>query len=116
MFFSEEMNITAPFLAVKDLEMSGTLANGAAASIKIGEHGAVKMTCQGLGSIDATFTLIGSTMVITIPAFQGGEKTVITGTYAPSDQAGVVTFTVISTTGEMAAMIPADTVFQGSIA
>jgi hypothetical protein len=55
-------------------------------------------------------------MTITVPPFQGGEKTVITGTYTPAEEAGVVTFTVISTTGEMAAYIPADTVFQGSIA
>ena len=116
MFYSEEMNIAAPFLAINGLEMSGTIVPGAA-SITLGEHGTCKLTCAALGgSLDATFTLIGDRMVITVPAFQGGEKTVITGTYAPSDQAGVVTFTVISTTGEMAAYIPADTVFQGSIA
>ena len=117
MFYSEEMNIAAPFLAVKGLEMSGALANGAPASITLGEQGKCKLTCAALGgSLDATFTLIGNKMTITVPPFQGGEKTVITGTYAPSDQAGVVTFTVISTTGEMAAYIPANTVFQGSIA
>ena len=117
MFFSEEMNIAAPFLAIKGLEMSGALANGAPASITLGEQGKCKLTCEALGgSLDATFTLIGDKMTITVPPFQGGEKTVITGTYAPSDQAGVVTFTVISTTGEMAAYILADTVFQGSIA
>ncbi len=116
MFFPEEMNIAAPFLAIKGLEMSGTIVPGAA-SITLGEHGTCKLTCAALGgSLDATFTLIGNKMTITVPPFNGGEKTVITGTYAPSDQAGVVTFTVISTTGEMAAMIPADTVFQGSIA
>jgi hypothetical protein len=116
MFYSEEMNIAAPFLAIKGLEMSGTIVPGAA-SITLGEHGTCKLTCAALGgSLDATFTLIGDRMVITVPAFQGGEKTVITGTYAPTEQAGVVTFTVISTTGEMAAYIPADTVFQGSIA
>ena len=116
MFYSEEMNISAPFLAIKGLEMSGTIVPGAA-SITLGEHGTCKLTCAALGgSLDATFTLIGDRMVITVPAFQGGEKTVITGTYAPTEQAGVVTFTVISTTGEMAAYIPADTVFQGSIA
>ena len=113
MFFSEEMNIAAPFLAINGLEMSGALANGAPASITLGEHGTCQLTCEQLGgSLNATFTLIGSTMTITVPAFMGGEKTVITGTYAPSDQAGVVTFTVISTTGEMAAYIPADTVFH----
>lgn len=117
MFYSEEMNIAAPFLAVKGLEMSGALANGAPASITLGEQGKCKLTCAALGgSLDATFTLIGNKMTITVPPFQGGEKTVITGTYAPSDQAGVVTFTVISTTGEMAAYLPANTVFQGSIA
>ena len=117
MFFSEEMNIAAPFLAIKGLEMSGALANGAPASITLGEQGKCKLTCEALGgSLDATFTLIGDKMTITVPPFQGGEKTVITGTYAPSDQAGVVTFTVISTTGEMAAYLPADTFFSGSIA
>ena len=117
MFYSEEMNIAAPFLAIKGLEMSGALANGAAASITLGEQGKCTLTCAALGgSLNATFTLIGDKMTITVPPFQGGEKTVITGTYAPSDQAGVVTFTVISTTGEMAAYLPADTVFQGSIA
>ena len=117
MFYSEEMTISAPFLAIKGLEMSGALANGAPASITLGEHGTCKLTCAALGgSLDATFTLIGNKMTITVPPFQGGEKTVITGTYAPAEQEGVVTFTVISTTGEMAAYIPADTVFQGSIA
>ena len=117
MFYSEEMNIAAPFLAIKGLEMSGALANGAAASITLGEQGKCKLTCAALGgSLDATFTLIGDKMTITVPPFQGGEKTVITGTYAPSDQAGVVTFTVISTTGEMAAYLPANTVFQGTLA
>ena len=117
MFYSEEMNIAAPFLAIKGLEMSGALANGAPASITLGEHGTCKLTCVALGgSLDATFTLIGNKMTITVPPFQGGEKTVITGTYAPTETDGVVGFTVISTTGEMAAYLPADTFFSGSIA
>ena len=117
MFYSEEMNIAAPFLAVKGLEMSGALANGAAASITLGEQGKCTLTCAQLGgSLNATFTLIGDKMTITVPAFMGGEKTVITGTYAPTDTGGVVGFTVISTTGEMAAYLPADTFFSGSIA
>ena len=117
MFFSEEMNVTAPFLAIKGLKMDGALANSAAASIILGEHGNVQLACEALGgTLNCKFTLIGSTMTITAPAINGGSGTTIVGTYAPTETDGVVAFTVTSCTGDMAAYLPANTVFQGSIA
>ena len=117
MFFSEEMNVTAPFLAVKGLKMDGALANGAAASIILGEHGNVQLACEALGgTLNCKFTLIGSTMTITAPAINSGSGTTIVGTYAPTETEGVIAFTVTSCTGDMAAYLPANTVFQGSIA
>ena len=117
MFFSEEMNITAPLLAVNGLKMDGALANGAAASIIIGEHGNVQLACEALGgTLNCKFTLVGSTMTIKAPAIGEGSGTTIVGTYAPTEQTNVVAFTVTSCTGDMAAYLPANTVFQGSIA
>ena len=117
MFFSEEMNITAPFLAVKGLKMDGALANGAEASITLGEHGACTLTCAALGGdLPSTFTLVGSTMTIKAPAINGGSGTTIVGQYVPTETDGVVAFTVTSCTGDMAAYIPANTVFQGTLA
>ena len=117
MFFSEEMNITAPLLAVNGLKMDGALANGAAASIILGEHGNAQLACAALGgTLNCKFTLVGSTMTITAPAINDGSGTTIVGTYAPTETEGVVAFTVTSCTGDMAAYLPANTVFQGSIA
>ena len=116
MFFSEEMNVTAPFLAINGLEMSGNI-NVGAASIKLGEHGTCKLTCAALGgSLDCKFTLIGSTMTIKAPAINGGSGTTIVGTYAPTDSAGVVAFTFNSVEGDMAQAIAQGTVFTGTIA
>ena len=116
MFFSEEMNVTAPFLAINGLEMSGNI-NVGAASIKLGEHGTCKLTCAALGgSLDCKFTLIGSTMTIKAPAINGGSGTTIVGTYAPTDAAGVVAFTFNSVEGDMAQAIAQGTVFTGTIA
>ena len=116
MFFSEEMNVTAPFLAINGLEMSGNI-NVGAASITLGEHGTCKLTCAALGgSLDCKFTLIGSTMTIKAPAINGGSGTTIVGTYAPTDSAGVVAFTFNSVEGDMAQAIAQGTVFTGTIA
>ena len=116
MFFSEEMNITAPLLAVNGLKMDGALANGAAASIILGEHGNAQLACEALGgTLNCTFTLVGSTMTIKAPAIGEGSGTTIVGTYAPTETNGVVSFTVTSCTGDMAAYLPANTVFQGSL-
>ena len=116
MFFSEEMNITAPFLAIKGLTMTGVI-NAGEASIILGQNNNVKLSCSALGGdLDAKFTLIGSTMTITVPALQGGSGTTIVGTYAPTETEGVVAFTVSSVTGDLAAAISAGTIFQGSIA
>ena len=116
MFFSEEMNITAPFLAIKGLTMTGVI-NAGEASIILGQNNTVKLSCSALGGdLDAKFTLIGSTMTITVPALQGGSGTTIVGTYAPTETEGVIAFTVSSVTGDLAAAISAGTIFQGSIA
>ena len=117
MFYSESNNITAPFLSIKNLKMDGSLANGAAASIILGEGRNVTLSCAALGGdLACKFSLIGQTMTITAPAINGGSGTTIVGTYGASETEGYFRFVVTSCTGDMAAYLPADTVFQGPVA
>ena len=116
MFYSEANNITAPFLAIKNLKMDGTITAGAA-SITLGEGRNVTLSCANLGGdLACKFTLIGTTMKIEVPAVNGGSGTTIVGTYGASEDEGYFEFVVTSVTGDLAAYIAADTVFKGPVA
>ncbi len=115
MFVSEEMNILSPFVAINNLAMTGTTLAGET-TITIGEGGKVSLTNAALGgTINATFTLIDSTMTIKLPAVNGGSGTTLVGTYGPADAEDTFQFVVTSCTGDLASYITADTVFSGLI-
>ena len=119
MFYNEPHNVTAPFVSINGLKMDGKIAGGAMdASLTLGEHRNVTLTCAALGGdLDAKYSMMGTTMVIEVPAFQqGGSGTTIIGTYGASQTQGYMEFTVVSCTGDMTSYIAADTVFKGALA
>lgn len=113
-FVAEDMNILSPFVAINNLAMTGTTVAGEA-TITIGEGGKVTLANSLLGTINATFTLIGSTMTIKIPAASGGLGTTLVGTYGPADTQDTFQFVVTSCTGDLESYIDVDTVFSGLV-
>ena len=110
MFSGADNDASLNFYAKKDLTLNGTLASNPA-SIKFGENGTAVLNAEGLGvsNVSCTYSMNmnSANQEMTLVA---GDNTIV-GTYSVS-MTGVVTFTVTSATGALAAAIPAGTVFS----
>jgi hypothetical protein len=112
MFYGVDNDSSLNFYAKKDTVLNGNIAAGEA-SIKFNGNGSASLTCAGLGADNVACTystnMNGANQEMTLVV----NDTTIVGTYTVSI-AGVVTFTVISATGSLAAYIPANTVFSNA--